>query len=74
MNTLSIGTAHYIGSSYYAELRQVCLSESRPCPVRGEIRWQWLAGEHLPTFDLQHPKAYAKIVEMLEKAATTPAA
>nr|WP_288354858.1 hypothetical protein [uncultured Pseudomonas sp.] len=52
----------------------VWISGGRPWLVRGEVRGQWLPGPHLPTFDLQHPEAYAKIVEMLEKAASTPAA
>ncbi|WP_288477071.1 hypothetical protein [uncultured Pseudomonas sp.] len=43
-----------------------------PWLVKGEQRGQWVAGEKLPAFDLQHPEAYAKIAVMLDAALPLP--
>lgn len=43
-----------------------------PWLVKGEQRGEWIAGDKLPAFDLQHPEAYAKIAAMLEAAAPLP--
>lgn len=43
-----------------------------PWLVKGLERGQWIAGDKLPAFDIQHPEAYAKIAAMLEGAAPLP--
>ncbi len=43
-----------------------------PWLVKGIERGQWIAGDKLPAFDLQHPEAYAKIAAMLESATPLP--